>query len=119
MNTYLNITRALSDESRVRAIMALTAGELCVCQLIDVLGLSPATVSKHLSILQNAGLIERRKEGRWAYYRLAGRDASATVRRALKWTTEALADEAVIMADAARCCGTRKKDPQQLAACYS
>jgi len=119
MNDYLNITRALGDENRVRAIMALTAGELCVCQLIDVLDLSPATVSKHLSILQNAGLIERRKEGRWAYYRLVGRDASPTVRRALKWTTEALADEAVIMADAARCCGTRKKDPQKLAACYN
>jgi len=119
MNDYLQITRALGDENRVRAVMALCNGELCVCQIIDVLGLSPATVSKHLSVLQQAGLILRRKEGRWAYYRLPGRGASPMVRQALKWTMRHLEGEQLIVADASRCCGTRKKDRAKLAACYT
>ena len=67
----LNITKALSDENRIRALMMLTGGELCVCQIIEMLGLAPSTVSKHMSILRQAGLVETRKEGRWIYYRLS------------------------------------------------
>jgi ArsR family transcriptional regulator, arsenate/arsenite/antimonite-responsive transcriptional repressor len=71
MKHALRVFGALSDENRVRALYALRHGELCVCQLIELLGLSPSTVSKHLSILRNAGLLDSRKEGRWVYYRLA------------------------------------------------
>ncbi len=69
-----NATRlfgALSDEHRLRMLLALRHGELCVCQLIELMGLSPSTVSKHLSILRDAGLLDSRKEGRWVYYRMA------------------------------------------------
>jgi len=52
-------------------LYALRHGELCVCQLIELMGLSPSTVSKHLSILRDAGLLDSRKDGRWVYYRLA------------------------------------------------
>lgn len=93
MRNYLAITKALSDETRVRALMCLVGGELCVCQLIDVLGLSPSTVSKHMSILQQAGLVERRKDGRWHYYDLAGEDAPPVVRQALQWTLRSLEHE--------------------------
>ena len=65
MNELLNITRALADESRVRALLALRQGELCVCQLTELFGAAPSTVSKHLSVLYQAGLVESRKEGRW------------------------------------------------------
>jgi len=51
--------------------MMLSGGELCACQIIEMLGLAPSTVSKHMSILRQAGLVETRKEGRWIYYRLA------------------------------------------------
>ena len=51
MKEFLAITKALSDENRVRALMALTGGELCVCQVIELLGLTPSTVSKHLAAL--------------------------------------------------------------------
>jgi ArsR family transcriptional regulator, arsenate/arsenite/antimonite-responsive transcriptional repressor len=71
MKQALRVFGALSDESRVRMLYALRHGELCVCQLIELLGLSPSTVSKHLSILRDAGLLDSRKEGRWVYYRLA------------------------------------------------
>lgn len=118
MRDYLAVTKALSDETRVRALMSLADGELCVCQIIALLKLSPSTVSKHMSILEQAGLVQRRKEGRWHLYRLAGREASATVRSALRWTLKALANEKQITADARQLCGVRAKDRQAAAACY-
>jgi DNA-binding transcriptional ArsR family regulator len=86
MRQFLNITKALSDESRVRALLALRGGELCVCQLIDLLGLAPSTVSKHMTILTQADLTLCRKDGRWHYYRLPkAEEASPVVRAALEW----------------------------------
>ena len=100
MNDVLNITKALADSNRLRALVALSDGELCVCQIIELLGLAPSTVSKHLSILHQAGLVETRKEGRWMYYRLAGREASKAVREALAWSRRNLADAPQIVQDA-------------------
>ena len=71
MKQALRVFGALSDETRLRMLYALRHGELCVCQLIELMGLSPSTVSKHLSILRDAGLLDSRKEGRWVYYRTA------------------------------------------------
>lgn len=62
---------ALSDPSRLRLLFAVRRGERCVCELIELLGLAPATVSKHLSILRAAGWLASRKQGRWVHYRLA------------------------------------------------
>lgn len=76
---------ALSDENRLRLLFALRHGELCVCQLIALLELAPSTVSKHLSILRDAGLLDARKEGRWVYYRFAARaDFPIIGKRAVK-----------------------------------
>ncbi len=119
MRDYLAITKALGDEARVRALMSLAGGELCVCQIIEVVGLSPSTVSKHMSVLQQAGLVERRKQGKWHYYRLAGRGAPAAVRDALRWTLKALAHEKTIAADTRALCCIRDKDPKELTTCYS
>ena len=80
MREFMNITKALADETRVRMLMALRGGELCVCQITELFGLAPSTVSKHLSILFQAGLVESRKADRWVYYRLPGKNAPATVR---------------------------------------
>jgi DNA-binding transcriptional ArsR family regulator len=70
MRHFMQITRALSDENRVRILSFLTHSELCLCQIIELLKLSPSTVSKHMSVLIQAGLVDIRKEGRWHYYRL-------------------------------------------------
>jgi len=67
----LDVLKALADENRLRALFALQGGELCVCQIIALLDLAPSTVSKHLSVLRAARLVESRKEGRWMYYRLS------------------------------------------------
>jgi DNA-binding transcriptional ArsR family regulator len=116
--SYLWITKALSDETRVRALLALQGRELCVCQIIDLLGLAPSTVSKHMSILQQAGLVTRRKEGRWHFYHLVGEEASSTVRQALSWTLESLHDDPTIAEDRKRLKSVCKKDLEELSACY-
>jgi len=119
MLDYLKITKALSDETRVRALMSLAGGELCLCQIIEVLGLSPSTVSKHMSVLQQARLVECRKDSRWHYYRLAGRDAPAIARQALRWTLKSLEGEKLIARDAKALCCIRETDRKELTACYN
>ena len=71
MREIMDILKALADENRLRALYALRNGELCVCQLIALLDLAPSTVSKHLTILRAARLVDSRKHGRWMYYRLS------------------------------------------------
>jgi len=102
MREYLAVTRALSDASRVRALMALAGGELCLCEVIELLGLAPSTVSKHMAILQQARLVASRKDGRWVYYRLAGADAPRAAREAIAWTRACLKNDPAVRADAKR-----------------
>jgi DNA-binding transcriptional ArsR family regulator len=102
MESILAITRALSDENRIRALMALGNQEVCVCQIIELLQLAPSTVSKHMSILKQAKLVAGAKRGRWMYYRLPGRGASSIVRQALSWIRQAASEDGRIQADAVR-----------------
>jgi DNA-binding transcriptional ArsR family regulator len=92
MRAFMNITKALADENRVRTLLALRQGELCVCQITELFGLAPSTVSKHLSILSQAGLVESRKDGRWIYYKLPGKGAPVEVREAIDWVEKSLDD---------------------------
>lgn len=64
--------RALADPARVRVlnVLATTDEPVCVCELVDPLGLSQPTVSHHLKKLTDAGLLEREQRGKWAYYSL-------------------------------------------------
>ena len=96
----MNITKALSDPNRVRILLALQQGELCVCQITELFGFAPSTVSKHLSVLHQAGLILSRKTERWVYYRLPDKSAPATVREALSWVHRTLAGSEEAAADA-------------------
>jgi ArsR family transcriptional regulator, arsenate/arsenite/antimonite-responsive transcriptional repressor len=70
------VIKALADESRVRALLALQQRELCVCQIVELLDLAPSTVSKHMAILKQARLVDSRKQGRWIFYRLAEENAA-------------------------------------------
>ncbi|TWT38640.1 ArsR/SmtB family transcription factor [Blastopirellula retiformator] len=62
--------RALSDPTRLRILSLLQRGELCVCDLVNVLDVPQPTASRHLAYLKKAGLVSARKEGLWQYYRL-------------------------------------------------
>ena len=71
METTLETLKALSDKNRMRVVAALWRfDELCACQITELLTVSGATASRHLGILQKAGLVDSRKEGRWVYYKL-------------------------------------------------
>jgi ArsR family transcriptional regulator, arsenate/arsenite/antimonite-responsive transcriptional repressor len=65
------VFRALSDATRLRILKLLRAGELCVCDIVDVLDVPQPTASRHLAYLRHVRLVIVRHEGRWAYYRLA------------------------------------------------
>jgi ArsR family transcriptional regulator, arsenate/arsenite/antimonite-responsive transcriptional repressor len=114
MREFMNVTKALADETRVRALLALRTGELCVCQITELLGLAVSTVSKHLSILYQAGLVESRKEGRWIYYRRPGKDAPVAVRGAIAWVEKSLSENPRIVEDARQLKKLLKVDPAEL-----
>jgi DNA-binding transcriptional ArsR family regulator len=114
MRDLLAVTKALSDENRVRMLLCLRGRELCVCQIIELFRLAPSTVSKHMSILSQARLVDRRKEGRWTYYRQAGRDAPASVRAALRWVRQAGVDDPKVRRDAERLETILEIDPEIL-----
>lgn len=100
MFNFLSITKSLSDESRLRILMALDGRELCVCQITELLGLAPSTVSKHMAILTQARLVENRKDGRWRYYRLSGVEATSEVLDAIAWVRGHLSKAEIIRQDA-------------------
>ena len=71
MREFVKIMKALSDPNRVKIIKLLQRRVLCVCEITAALGLAQSTASKHLKILEEAGLIVYSKEGLWVNYRLS------------------------------------------------
>jgi ArsR family transcriptional regulator, arsenate/arsenite/antimonite-responsive transcriptional repressor len=104
MREFMTVVRALGDENRVRALLALRGTELCLCQLVLFLGLAPSTVSKHMSILKHARLVDSRKSGRWVYYRLAGNGDSPSpeAQGAVHWLQQCLTNHPTIRNDEER-----------------
>jgi ArsR family transcriptional regulator len=64
------IIKAMAHPSRLAMLAALADGERCVCELQRLVGSDMSTVSKHLSVMKRAGLVEPRKQGLWIHYRL-------------------------------------------------
>jgi DNA-binding transcriptional ArsR family regulator len=114
VQTFVGVTKALADASRVRVLLALRPGELCVCQLTELLGFAPSTVSRHLSLLESAGLVVSRKSERWVYYRLPGRAAPASVRAVLAWVHRSVGTSPEAVADARRLQAIMKQDAKLL-----
>lgn len=114
LRDFMGLAKALADENRVRLLLVLGEREVCVCQLVEFLGLAPSTVSKHLSILRQARLVNSRKQGRWIYYSLPGKEASPAVRAALRWVRQALEENPETAADAQRLLEVLKLDASEL-----
>jgi DNA-binding transcriptional ArsR family regulator len=84
LEDWIDVAKALSDETRVRLLAACRDEELCVCQLTALVALAPSTVSKHLQLLRQAGLVRSRREGRWIFYGLPPEEArSPLVKKSL------------------------------------
>jgi ArsR family transcriptional regulator len=69
MREFIKVMKALSDPNRVKMVKLLQRKMMCVCEIQEVLGLAQSTTSKHLKILEEAGLIAYSKEGLWVNYR--------------------------------------------------
>lgn len=86
------IFKALGDENRLRIILALSGRELYVCQIVNLLELSPSTVSRHLQILKEAGLINYQKDGRWIRYRYSTKATAVYIQSLLQPILELISD---------------------------
>jgi ArsR family transcriptional regulator, arsenate/arsenite/antimonite-responsive transcriptional repressor len=95
------IFRAFSDPTRLRILHLLSGGELCVCDIVGVLGVPQPTASRHLAYLLRSGLIAKRKQGLWAYYKLAA-PASPFHRSLITCLRECFRDVPELTNDAAR-----------------
>lgn len=93
------ILKALSDSNRIRILKMLEVKKLCVCEISFVLGLANSTVSQHLSILKEAGIIIEEKEGKWVNHRLAASPANSYVADMLPLVKKWLVDDKTIRAD--------------------
>jgi ArsR family transcriptional regulator len=67
------IAKTLADPTRIRIVAALRIGELCVCELVDALGISQSSLSSHLQVCRQTGVVTTRKESRWIYYSVSTR----------------------------------------------
>ncbi|WP_294244004.1 metalloregulator ArsR/SmtB family transcription factor [uncultured Sphingomonas sp.] len=106
MANALEIFRALSDPTRLRILALLRSMELSVGELAQVLGQSQPRVSRHVKILVDAELAERRKEGSWVFVALGDREAVEPMTAALdRWTAEA--PDPWVVADVARLAAVR------------
>lgn len=65
-----NFFKALSDETRLKILRILSSGELCACEILEHFNLTQPTISHHLGILVNSGLLSTRVEGKWTHYNL-------------------------------------------------
>ena len=109
-----NVLKAVADTNRQRIVISLLDKELCVCQIIELLNLAPSTVSKHLYILKQAGLIEANKNGRWVHYKLNPDRNNKAVQKIIRWLKDSLADDSKIKQDKAKLTKILKQDPEQL-----
>lgn len=115
MRTLLAITGALSDQNRVRILCALAdRGELCVCQLQELVALAPSTTSKHLAVLAAAGLVDVRKDGRWSYYRLAEEDVPEEAEEVVAWLCRRASTSRIVGRDRERLDFILSHSPEQL-----
>ncbi|MEM7706413.1 MAG: metalloregulator ArsR/SmtB family transcription factor [Pseudomonadota bacterium] len=73
----VDVFKACSDITRLRLLFLLRERELCVCELVAVLGMPQGKISRHLATLRQAGLVDTRREGAWIYYRLVAANGTA------------------------------------------
>jgi len=92
MGELVLILKALSDRNRLRAVAAIMShDELCVCQLVELLQITGASVSRLLGQLVQAGILQSRKEGRWMYYRVDR--TNEVIKPVMDWIKKELAGD--------------------------
>jgi ArsR family transcriptional regulator, arsenate/arsenite/antimonite-responsive transcriptional repressor len=101
----VDVLKALGHPVRLRILCLLRKGELCVCQVTEILGLAPSTISEHLSLLRRAGFIEERKDGKWVFY---AQSEDPDLRPLCEALWPLVDGDAVLKADERHCAKVRK-----------
>jgi DNA-binding transcriptional ArsR family regulator len=114
LRDYEAVLKAAADPNRARILKMLEGGELCVCQIVAALNLSQSTVSKHLSLLHGAGLVEERKAGRWVHFRLGEEAVNECAQPLLALIRGWLHKDATVKADAERVKRIRRTPVEEL-----
>jgi ArsR family transcriptional regulator len=102
MESMVKCLQALGDENRLRILMLLRERELCVLEIIGVLGISQPLASSHLAVLRATGLAKARREGRRMRYRLSEEARRGGKHRLLQQVAAAIAGEPRVVADRRR-----------------
>lgn len=114
MDDYLNIFKAVSDENRLRVLMMLKQRPLCVCEMHEVLDIALSTLSAHLRLMKNTGLIEDEKDGRWVIYRLSHNkylhELLETLEKELRFDRTIKNDRAIISQITREICASKLKE---------
>ncbi|HEY1735665.1 MAG TPA: metalloregulator ArsR/SmtB family transcription factor [Methylovirgula sp.] len=111
--TLLSALAAAGEETRLRLLALLAEAELTVTELVTILGQSQPRISRHLKLLVEAGLVERHREGAWAFFLIAQRGAAAALGRAV--LTHLQSDDTVLAGDRARLAEVRRQRADQAA----
>lgn len=88
-NNYLNnarVFKAFCDENRLMILEMLQSGEKCACVLLEKLEIVQSTLSHHMKILVDSGIVSARKEGKWTYYSISGDGAAVAKDLLIKLT---------------------------------
>ena len=101
MNDLVLFGKALADPTRIRILIALQQGELCVCELADAMEMAQPNLSTHLQVIRQAALVTTRKDGKWVYYGLEPAQAPL-VETLLACYQETLQTDKRLRRDAAR-----------------
>ncbi len=114
LRKYERVLKSAADPTRVRILKILEGGEICVCQIIAILGLSQSTISKHLFLLKMSGLVKERREGKWVHYSLDGSGRSPYARKVLQTLKGWLNDDPIVVRDGKREAFARKIGPEAI-----
>ncbi|HBM15303.1 MAG TPA: ArsR family transcriptional regulator [Lentisphaeria bacterium] len=114
MNKVVEVLKAVSDPTRMRILMSLMNGELCVCRITALLDLAPSTISKHLSILRQAKFLKSRKDGKWIYFELNDSSQENLVTKTLELLRKNLENDSIIKTDAVKLGRILQKSREEL-----
>ena len=110
MKSFIKVMKAISDPNRVKIVKLLQQKMMCVCELQGALGISQPSVSKHLKVLEEAGLVDYQKDGLWVNYRLTDGSNSPYVASLLGNLRHWLEDEPEIAELVERLPSIRRED---------
>ncbi len=110
MRDFVRVMKALSDPNRVKIIKMLQRKIMCVCEIQDALKISQPSVSKHLKILEQAGLVDYKKDGLWVNYYLADGSSSPYVASLLGNLRHWLEDDSEVLELMEKLPGIRRED---------